>query len=135
MFMKFAFALALFASLAQLVFAAPAALVASLEKRDVFVPPVLYPHAGTVWTKGQRHNVTWDTTNAPVNITNKVGTILLRKGDLTTPLVLASGFDIRLGRIEVTVPWVLPDSDYSVVLFGDSGNFSPQFTINGPAVF
>ena len=40
------------------VFAAPGSLEA-LEKRDVFVPPVLYPHAGTVWTKGQRHNVTW----------------------------------------------------------------------------
>ena len=29
------------------------------EKRDVYVPPVLYPHSGTVWYKGQRHNVTW----------------------------------------------------------------------------
>ena len=29
------------------VFAAPASLEA-LEKRDVFVPPVLYPHAGTI---------------------------------------------------------------------------------------
>ncbi|KAI8982931.1 hypothetical protein BD414DRAFT_443140 [Trametes punicea] len=134
-FMKVALVVAFFASLVQLVLGAPAPSAASLEKRDVFVPPVLYPHAGTVWTKGQRHNVTWDTSNAPVNITNKVGTILLRKGDLTTPLVLASGFDILLGRIEVTVPWVLPDSDYSVVLFGDSGNFSPQFTINGPTVF
>lgn len=31
----------------------------SLEKRDVYTPPVLYPHAGTVWYKGQTHNVTW----------------------------------------------------------------------------
>ncbi|KAI0636381.1 hypothetical protein C8Q77DRAFT_1092437 [Trametes polyzona] len=136
MFVKFALAFALLASWAQLVLGAPAAaLAASLEKRDVFVPPVLYPHAGTVWTVGQRHNVTWDTTNAPVNITNGVGFILLRKGDLTTPLVLAHGFDIRRGRVEVTVPSVLPDKDYSVVLFGDSGNFSPQFTIDGPAIF
>ncbi|EIW51862.1 uncharacterized protein TRAVEDRAFT_32323 [Trametes versicolor FP-101664 SS1] len=135
MFVKAALALVLLASWVQLALGAPTALLAGLEKRDVFVPPVLYPHAGTVWTKGQRHNVTWDTSSAPVNITNKVGTILLRKGDLATPLVLASGFDILLGRIEVTVPWVIPDSDYSVVLFGDSGNFSPEFTINGPAVF
>ena len=28
-------------------------------KRDVFVPPILYPKAGTVWKVGQRHNVTW----------------------------------------------------------------------------
>lgn len=51
------FAVALIAPL-QLVAAIPIT-EASLEKRDVFVPPVLYPHAGTVWTKGQRHNVTW----------------------------------------------------------------------------
>ncbi|KAI0647635.1 hypothetical protein C8Q79DRAFT_907093 [Trametes meyenii] len=131
--MKVVLAFALFASWVQLVLGAPA--VAGLEKRDVFVPPVLYPHAGTVWSKGQRHNVTWDLSNAPVNITNSIGTILLRKGDLATPVVLAHGFNIRLGRIEVTVPWVVPDSDYSIVLFGDSGNFSPQFTINGPAIF
>lgn len=30
-------------------------------------------------------------------------------------MVLAAGFDILLGRIEVTVPWVVPDSDYSLV--------------------
>ncbi|OSD08254.1 hypothetical protein PYCCODRAFT_1356397 [Trametes coccinea BRFM310] len=131
MFMKVALTIAFLASWVQLVLGAPVASIASLEKRDVFVPPVLYPHAGTVWTKGQRHNVTWDTSSAPVNITNKEGTILLRKGDLTTPLILATGFDILLGRIEVTVPWVISDTDYSVVLFGDSGNFSPQFQIIG----
>lgn len=27
--------------------------------RDVFVPPITYPHEGTVWASGQRHNVTW----------------------------------------------------------------------------
>ena len=51
----FVFAL-LLACCVQLALGAPAAVQ---EKRDVFVPPVLYPHAGTVWTKGQRHNVTW----------------------------------------------------------------------------
>lgn len=44
-----------------LVFFSFLALVASapLLQRDVFVPPVLYPHAGTVWTVGSHHNVTW----------------------------------------------------------------------------
>ena len=28
-------------------------------KRDVYAPAVLYPHAGTVWHSGERHNVTW----------------------------------------------------------------------------
>lgn len=33
--------------------------VSSVERRDVFVPPVLYPKAGTVWAVNQKHNVTW----------------------------------------------------------------------------
>ncbi|KAI0326016.1 hypothetical protein GY45DRAFT_1329520 [Cubamyces sp. BRFM 1775] len=106
-----------------------AALPAEMERRDVFTPPVLYPHAGTVWYKGQTHNVTWDVSWHPVNITNKIGRIQLRKGEITTPLILQAGFDILLGRIEVHVPWVEPGDDYSLVLFGDSGDFSAQFTI------
>ncbi|KNZ79460.1 hypothetical protein J132_09610 [Termitomyces sp. J132] len=108
-----------------------AATPSDLTRRDVFVPPVTYPHNGTVWKVQQHHNVTWDTSNHPVNITNKIGHIMLRKGGLTTPLVLAAGFDILLGRIEVQVPWVLNGNNYQIVLFGDSGNFSPTFTITG----
>ncbi|KAI0074133.1 hypothetical protein K474DRAFT_1665793 [Panus rudis PR-1116 ss-1] len=107
------------------------ALPVQLQTRDVFVPPVTYPHAGTVWKIGQRHNVTWDTSGAPVNITNKIGSIVLAKGDRLIGLAnrLAKGFDILDGRVEVTVPDVTPADDYAVVLFGDSGNFSPHFTI------
>ncbi|KAG6835641.1 hypothetical protein H0H93_016272 [Arthromyces matolae] len=60
-------------------------LALNLSKRDVFVPPVTYPHAGTVWKINQHHNITWDTSNHPVNITNKVGLIFLRKAGSTTP--------------------------------------------------
>lgn len=28
---------------------------------------------------------------------------------------MAKGFDLRKGRVEVKVPWVFPDSDYSIV--------------------
>jgi len=115
-----------------LVNARPAAI--DVEARDVYVPPVLYPHAGTVWNFGERHNVTWSTADPPVNITNSKGLILLRKSGIATPLILANGFSILLGRIEVAVPWVLDGSDYQVVLFGDSGNFSPNFTIQGSGV-
>ncbi|KAJ7097145.1 hypothetical protein B0H15DRAFT_824991 [Mycena belliarum] len=101
------------------------------EARDVYVPPVTYPHAGTVWTVGQRHNVTWDNTNPPKSITNKIGRIMLRKDGFTTPVILQENFSILLGRIEVKVPWVEDGDDYQVVLFGDSGNFSPLFTIKG----
>ncbi|KAI1791749.1 hypothetical protein LXA43DRAFT_392350 [Ganoderma leucocontextum] len=110
------------------------AAVAPRSAQDVFVPPVLYPHNGTVWTLGQRHNVTWDVSDPPVNITNSKGLILLRKGNIGTPLILQNGFDILLGRIEVTVPWVLEGTDYSVTLFGDGGNDSQEFTITGSGV-
>ncbi|KAJ7625800.1 hypothetical protein FB45DRAFT_836078 [Roridomyces roridus] len=128
--MKFTCA-ALFTAL--LAAAANAAAV-PLTTRDVFTPPVTYPHAGTVWVSGQTHNVTWDTSNAPAQITNKIGMIFLRKTDLTTPLILADNFDILLGRIEVKVPLVVEGSDYQLVLFGDSGNFSPEFTIQGSGI-
>ncbi|KAI0647964.1 hypothetical protein C8Q79DRAFT_925001 [Trametes meyenii] len=117
----FSFFLSLFA----LVGAIPLAV------RDVFLPPVTYPHTGTEWKVGQLHNVTWDTSNAPANITNKSGRVVLAKGgvlDYEHPL--AKNFDILLGRIEVKVPDVEPGSDYTIVLFGDSGNDSAEFTIS-----
>lgn len=68
--------------------------------RDVFVPPVTYPHAGTVWQVGQTHNVTWycfivwhvflqcltslhrDISGAPAQITNPTGIIVLAHNGL-----------------------------------------------------
>ena len=35
------------------------ALPAGLGKRDVYVPPVLYPNSTTVWKVGEKYNVTW----------------------------------------------------------------------------
>ncbi|KAI0667611.1 hypothetical protein C8Q78DRAFT_981562 [Trametes maxima] len=122
----FSFFLSLFA----LVSALPLAV------RDVFVPPVTYPHTGTEWKVGQHHNVTWDTSNAPANITNKSGRVVLAKGGgphfftLETEHPLVKDFDILLGRIEVKVPDVEPGSDYTIVLFGDSGHDSAEFTIS-----
>ncbi|GJE98814.1 hypothetical protein PsYK624_150510 [Phanerochaete sordida] len=101
-----------------------------VESRDVYSPPVLYPHTGTVWYSGQRHNVTWDNSNPPKSISNRAF-ILLRWGNLGTPVVLAHDFDLRAGRVEVTVPDVIT-GNFSVVLFGDSGNWSEDFVINGP---
>lgn len=63
---------ALIFSLLAFVSAAPV----SLESRDVFVPPITYPHAGTVWKAGARHNVTWSIADAPQNITNGKGIIV-----------------------------------------------------------
>ncbi|KXN86197.1 hypothetical protein AN958_10385 [Leucoagaricus sp. SymC.cos] len=106
-----------------------------VEKRDVYVPPILTPTAGTVWTAGETQTVTWDTSNPPKQITNRIGMIMLRKGDLITPLVLAGNFDILQGKASFKVPTVISGNDYSVVLFGDSGNFSPQFTIKSQFSF
>ncbi|KAG6889810.1 hypothetical protein C0992_003925 [Termitomyces sp. T32_za158] len=83
-------------------------LVASapVDTRDVYVPPVVYPSAGTVWQAGSTHNVTWDISNPPKQITNKRGMIVLAKGNmligLDTPL--AKDFDILNGKQEVTIP-------------------------------
>lgn len=106
------------------VFAAP------LESRDVFVPPVLYPNENAVWIVGESRYVVWNTTGAPVNITNSIGQIYLRQNGMTSNVSLASGFSILLGSLVVEVPDVEQDGDdYQLVLFGDSGNFSPMFTI------
>ena len=45
--------------IAALAFVAQSASAVPVETRDVYVPPVTYPHKGTVWYSGQRHNVTW----------------------------------------------------------------------------
>ncbi|KAI1786968.1 hypothetical protein LXA43DRAFT_1064719 [Ganoderma leucocontextum] len=110
------------------------AAVAPWAAQDVYVPPVLSPTTGTVWTIGERQNVTWDVSDPPVNITNPEGLILLRKDNTLTPVILQNNFDILLGSIEITVPWVVDGSDYSIVLFGDSSNISPEFTITGSGI-
>jgi len=101
----------------------------AITSRDVYVPPILSPTSDAVWTIGTVQTVTWNVSNPPAQITNPVGQILLRQGDRTTNIVLAGNFSILLGSINVTVPSVSPAADYSVVLFGDSGNFSPTFSI------
>ncbi|KAJ7148478.1 hypothetical protein C8R43DRAFT_889033 [Mycena crocata] len=98
---------------------------------DGFVLPILYPRAETVWTVGTRQDVVWDISNVPKQIANSIGRIMLRKGDLSTPVILQENFSILLGRIEVRGPLVLDGPNYQIVLFGDSANFSPEFRIIG----
>ncbi|KAI0086234.1 hypothetical protein BDY19DRAFT_862356, partial [Irpex rosettiformis] len=97
--------------------------------RDVWTPRVLYPHSGTVWYSGQRHNVTWDLSSQPGEITDTIGFLLLRVGTSETPVIVGYNFPLVNGRVEITVPDVLSGDDYSLVLFGDSGNWSEEFTI------
>ncbi|KAF8966056.1 hypothetical protein BDZ97DRAFT_1698862 [Flammula alnicola] len=109
-------------------FAAQASCAALVAKSalDVFVLTIIKPDANSVWVVGQQELVTWDTSNAPVNISNE-GLIALNKSHKQT--FLAEGFDLRSGHEVVTVPTDTVPGTYTITLFGDSGNFSPQFPI------
>ncbi|THV03951.1 hypothetical protein K435DRAFT_774605 [Dendrothele bispora CBS 962.96] len=103
--------------------------------RDVWVPRIISPDSTTVWTMGQTVNVTWDNSNPPAVIT-KGSAVALNKADIPIPKYnqpggfLAEDFDLLTGFVEVTVPTDLESADdYSITLFGDSGNRSPMFTI------
>ncbi|TBU29935.1 hypothetical protein BD311DRAFT_796293 [Dichomitus squalens] len=123
--------------LALAALATTASAVALRAADDVFSPSVTSPTAGEVWTVGSVQTVTWDTSNIPAANQNQTGLILLGSVedgstdehlDIENPL--ASNFPIRGGAVNVTVPQVATRDDYVVVLFGDSGNASPKFTIN-----
>ncbi|KAI0737539.1 hypothetical protein C8Q80DRAFT_1114968 [Daedaleopsis nitida] len=102
-----------------------------VEQRDIWVPDILYPHYQTVWYSGQIHNVTWDLSHKPADVSDPIGTITLRKGGIAqaSEFVVAENFPLADGHVEVTVPGVLSGDDYQLVLIGDSGNVSPMFTI------
>jgi len=114
------------------------ALKASSLKRDVWTPRILEPEAGAVWKVGEEVNVTWSTANPPKQITNENGLVALRtptgfvagRGGFGEPL--AANFSLLLGHVLVQVPELPAGDDYSVVLFGDSGNESPLFKIVNP---
>ncbi|KAJ7625857.1 hypothetical protein FB45DRAFT_868996 [Roridomyces roridus] len=112
-----------------------AALSAAAASLDVFDPPVTSPTAGTDSDCHLRlicaHR---DTSNPPAEITDTVGMLVLVKDKVITPVILAENFSILLGHIEVTVPLVFEGSYYQLDLFGDSGNLSPEFTIQGSGI-
>ncbi|KAG5637540.1 hypothetical protein H0H81_004237 [Sphagnurus paluster] len=100
---------------ALLVASVASAVPTDVSTQDVYVPPVTAPLGGAIWKVGSLQTVTWDTTNPPKLIVNKIGTILLRKANLTTPVVLADGFNILNGKQTVIVPWVVDGDDYQIV--------------------
>jgi len=117
--------------------AAPVVL-SSLAERDVWAPKVTSPNAGTTWKIGSSQTVTWDTSNPPSQVSNPVGSLLLgylnpdgsggENLDVDHPL--AQGFQLTDGSVTVTVPTVDEKDSYIVVLIGDSGNASDEFTIS-----
>ncbi|KAK7467645.1 hypothetical protein VKT23_004698 [Stygiomarasmius scandens] len=96
---------------------------------DVFVPTITSPVTGTVWTIGTAVNVTWDTSNAPENISNGAAVLLRKAGAPFQNDFLAEGFDLRAGFVTIVVPDVPAGDDYAITLFGDSGNISDEFSI------
>ncbi|KZV73721.1 hypothetical protein PENSPDRAFT_574146 [Peniophora sp. CONT] len=106
---------------------------AKLDKREVFDPKITSPAASTVWTVGQTVDVTWDTSTIPSGQT-VFGMLVLgfltddsENLDIDNPL--AANITLNDGKTSITVPTVDPKTNYIVVLFGDSGNASPEFTI------
>ncbi|KAJ6621852.1 hypothetical protein B0H10DRAFT_1789201 [Mycena sp. CBHHK59/15] len=106
-------------------------------RRGVYSPRIIQPNASTMWVRGTEVNVTWSTDGIPKHITNPMGKIFLGRLENGSPNEhlgtydhpLANGFDIRDGHCSFPVPDVPPRNDYIIVLFGDSGNKSPTFTI------
>ena len=54
-------------------------LPTELSERDIWVPTVLFAHNGTMWKTDNHHNVTWDVTHKPTEVSNPVGIIFLRR--------------------------------------------------------
>ncbi|EKM51856.1 uncharacterized protein PHACADRAFT_262238 [Phanerochaete carnosa HHB-10118-sp] len=114
------------------LFATFLATVASVAAHplDVWDPKIITPNSYTVWAPGGTYNVTWDTSDAPASISEGSEVVLAKSGVLDSANPLAQGFDLRAGWVPVTIPAsTIPGSDYSIVLFGDSGNASPEFAI------
>lgn len=118
--------------------------------RDVWVPQITCPDASTVWAAGGTYTVTWDTSSEPAQVTNSDGLVYLRIGSATQSTPLAQGFPLADGHVDVTIPAdTVPADDWILVrksilsgsleaasnlglfspVFGDSGNWSPPFTI------
>ncbi|RPD62506.1 hypothetical protein L227DRAFT_485377, partial [Lentinus tigrinus ALCF2SS1-6] len=102
----------------------------------VYRPQLTAPVAGDSWPVGSEQTITWDTSDMPSEAEYQTGVLLLgyvedgssdEHLDIKHPL--ASGFQIKNGAVNVTVPEVDPRSDYIVVLIGDSGNASDKFSI------
>ncbi|KAI6030709.1 hypothetical protein F5J12DRAFT_802348 [Pisolithus orientalis] len=109
-------------------------LTVPLPARDVVDPPITSPTASTVWNVGETQTVTWSTANLPANITNPDGMLVLgyvanNSENLMLQSPLATNLSYSVGQAQITVPNVPTGTNYIVVLFGDSGNASPQFAI------
>jgi len=111
----------------------------SLQRRknlDVYNPRITEPTETTLWKAGTVEVVSWETSDAPSSISNNGHVVLkpIATGDSRPELQhLAGPFDLRTGQISVTLPEDLVSGQYRIILFGDSGNESDEFHIDGVA--
>ncbi|KAJ7643995.1 hypothetical protein FB45DRAFT_737054 [Roridomyces roridus] len=102
-----------------------------LEPRTVFAPPITSPTSTSVWKVGQVQTVTWNATGIPTGVQGKIQLGFLTEESENLSQILAEGFNLTDEKVNITVPDVVSRTNYIVVLFGDSGNISPKFTIQG----
>jgi hypothetical protein len=141
--MKTTMSISLLGSLALMV--SSVAAVPAVQARDVWSPRIISPTASTIWHLGhvrtlhlpaladahiplclQHQNVTWDTSDAPASITNKVFSVVLDgsassisadadfDADGLCAETLASGFDPRAGIVTVVVDSSIPVGTYKL---------------------
>ncbi|KAF9990236.1 hypothetical protein BGZ80_006946 [Entomortierella chlamydospora] len=111
--------------------------VVSVATAILINPHITSPKKGVEWKANSYQTVQWDTKG--IKGSKATGTLLLgyREGNslnehLDTAHPLAKDFPLKNGRIKVKVPNVDPRKRYIVVLLGNSGNASPEFTITNP---
>lgn len=98
-------------------------------------PTILCPTQFTIWPRGSMQTVTWAIDNVPEEKLNSTGLLLLgymenNSENLDIKHPLAVNFPIINGEVTFIVPEnATVRGDAIVVLFGDSGNASPEFTI------
>ncbi|KAG0336661.1 hypothetical protein BG004_007947 [Podila humilis] len=110
---------------------------AAVVNAIIINPKITSPSAGDVWPAGSTQTVTWETKD--VDRADREGVLVLgylskdpndwnEHLDLKRPLAI--GFKLMDGQHEVIIPKDKGPLDrYIIVLFGDSGNASPKFTI------
>ncbi|KAI3619446.1 hypothetical protein WG66_012812 [Moniliophthora roreri] len=112
-----------------LLFAAALAVCAAAsphERRGVWNPPITSPDAKTVWCVGKKVKVTWHEHQGHAQRKQRHSS---HYSSQTKTLKDFDSFKLEKGTVDITVPDVKDGKDYTITLFGDSGNKSPNFTI------
>jgi hypothetical protein len=117
------------------------AVLFTLTSAIVINPTITSPKAGDKWRSGGDFTVTWDTTynDGTKDVAIPEGTMgrimlgYLEKGDQYNEHLqwtLKTEVHLSTGSQKITLPSGLSTkTSYIIVLMGDSGNASPQFTI------